>query len=311
MPSMKSAKSRANVDEQYLDSILVYVESGFDEKILKEYFFPEEGETFTFVSADEGTKGGGGCVKVRQMVHGKRQDNVLAFGLLDRDAFFHVDEDETDRDADRHKAMLEFLEPDPGLFQIAVTQRFGPFVRLLERWELENYLLIDADSIRRLYMNLGKAKVRSDELLHNCQEIVDLLIPDAAAKVLSHLKRQRKFARALDRALTSPDEIRSAYYEHVGAAPEGPAELMWWEGRVLAFAEGHPEPTMARWAAVTRILDGKCILMRLRFKLTHENVNVDNLKYQLATHIHESGRKRVILGEIVSILEELRSAKAA
>ncbi|MDM8543235.1 hypothetical protein QUF90_19340 [Desulfococcaceae bacterium HSG9] len=109
--------------------VIVFVESEDDYQIFAERWFFDIGEKLTFESADRDTpeRGGGGCGVVCNLVDKAIDDGICAFGIIDRDSLMNNDLWEIWWEENDER----FLEYRP----------FGDRIRVLLRWELENYLL--------------------------------------------------------------------------------------------------------------------------------------------------------------------------
>lgn len=113
---------------------VVFLESNDDFEIIAKRWFFDFGQDVHFESADQyetGT-GGGGCQAVIQLVAGMRSSGIAAFGIVDRDVLL----------GDGHWTLWWSI--DDAAFQSA--RPYGDWIRVLLRWELENYLL-DPDAM--------------------------------------------------------------------------------------------------------------------------------------------------------------------
>lgn len=157
---------------KYLNKVRVYVESSEDRDVLEKWF-PDDLGKITFLSADHGKSGGGGCHAVCHEVSSSTQADIHAVGIVDRDKLF----------SDKNWSLL--WEIDDQVFRAA--QPYGAAIHVLFRWELENYLL-EPKAVHRVITDIYHGRQAPGMQLVE-QELVDhcvALVPVMAASVLLH-----------------------------------------------------------------------------------------------------------------------------
>lgn len=157
---------------KYLNKVRVYVESSEDRDVLEKWF-PDDLGKISFLSADRGNSGGGGCQAVCGEVAISVQAEVQAVGIVDRDKLF----------TDKNWNLL--WEVDDGVFRMA--QPYGAEIHVLLRWELENYLL-EPRAVQRVLNDAkhGKSPPNQTQIEQELIEHYDCLVPIMAASALLH-----------------------------------------------------------------------------------------------------------------------------
>ena len=84
MGSFKTMEDTGLVRSKHSGRAIVYLESNDDYQIFFERWFYDEGEYLEFKSSDTGF--GGGCSKVIKDVESDRENDIPAFGIVDRDS---------------------------------------------------------------------------------------------------------------------------------------------------------------------------------------------------------------------------------
>jgi hypothetical protein len=240
---------------KYLDKVRVYVESSEDRDVLEKWFPDNLGE-ITFLSADHGSHGGGGCQAVCREVTNNTESGVSAFGVVDRDKLF----------TDKNWELL--WETDDQKFRLA--QPYGAEIHVLLRWELENYLL-EPKAIHRVLTDAKHgqpAPIEAEieqELLGHC----DTLVPIMAASALLH-----------DQGIDSPGDGYKAdcdkpkIEQHLSQAylPSKLNAMSDWHKQFLSnqsYVTNFDKPTAStsdRLSACLRIADGKRLIERIKAK---------------------------------------------
>ncbi|MDS4029098.1 MAG: DUF4435 domain-containing protein [Candidatus Contendobacter sp.] len=180
-----------SIFKRYSGQIIVYLESSDDNNIYSNLWFEDHLMEFLFRPASQGTAIYGGCQAVRESVNHDRTNGIKAFGIVDRDIVM----------AENHWHLV--WEIDNSCFSQAMP--FGPYIKVLNRWELENYL-IDSQAIEEYLANHTGRKPRSaqdviKELLEHC----DVLILHTAGNVACHNARINGFS---DGFTDNKDKIR-------------------------------------------------------------------------------------------------------
>ncbi len=109
------------------------MESREDMEIFHERWFKDWSEWIEFQSVDAQGGGGGGSSRVLHRVQEDRGSNINAFGIVDRDVLLN------DHVMGGRSNWNAFLQTDHGIFDEAA--HLGKFIKILRRWEVENYLL--------------------------------------------------------------------------------------------------------------------------------------------------------------------------
>lgn len=279
MPSFKDIPDTGVLDARYANKVLVFVESKEDFEVLQNRWFFEEKEWLEFRSSDEGA--GGGCTLVVSNVQKYRKNQVTVFGLVDRDALM------------RCSNWVSFWEADDLRFKS--LQPFGPYVTVLCRWELENYVL-DPDELEYILSDSSKEAPRmrreKNEVVRELLEFCQILVPVMAANVLLHENSTGALAMGFGLNFNSRGqldaEVRRQITHHLQCHCTNTDFLNEYNAhvsRVDAFAGAHPEGSEAKWRSINRIIDGKRILMRVQ----HKYALNDKLKYDLASRIKRFG----------------------
>ncbi|HRW64282.1 MAG TPA: hypothetical protein P5032_00790 [Candidatus Competibacter sp.] len=168
-----------SIFKRYSGQIIIYLESSDDNNIYSNIWFGDRLVEFLFRPANKGAATYGGCQAVRESVNHDRTNGIKAFGIVDRDIVM----------AEDHWYLV--WETDNSRFAQAMP--FGPYIKVLNRWELENYL-IDSEAIEEYLANQIGRKVRNTqdvikELLDHC----DVLILHTAGNAACHNARINGF----------------------------------------------------------------------------------------------------------------------
>lgn len=273
MPEFKKLIDNEIIDGRYARKVIVFVESADDVEVYQDRWFSDEMEWLEFKSVDEGA--GGGCNEVIGKVAKHRANQLLAFGIVDRDALLS-----------RNIYDL-FWETDDGAYNSA--QPFGERISILCRWEMENYLL-DADELEYILADKSNPHRPIREKLQMIQELLsycDTLIPVVAANVLFHENQCGALDLCFRNEIESRPEMEIAVRQAIEQKLGSPILERFMENieRVIAFAENHPEGCEERWERLIRIIDGKRILNRIQLK----NRLKDDIKRDLARRIKRAG----------------------
>lgn len=282
MGSFKQVTDTGNLRKTYFKRAIVYLESQEDYLIVGNRWFHNEGELLEFKSADEGA--GGGANQVIDKVTNERSEGVVAFGLVDRDALLakHNWDSWWQRDDD----------------QFAETRPFGEHVRVLKRWEIENYLL-EPSVIEEEQANLaGRAVNHESPATQLIQEALGPAKLLSAASITLHARGQ-KLGDDLNRVDTMK-QLQEKIAEKINS--QG-TELQANLDRIEQFGEGHPVDSRIYWERISRMLDGKRILKRLGWAHGELN-NPRDYRLSLATKIRLAGK---IDPEFTLHIEEFKS----
>lgn len=247
MPSLKDLQQTDAIDSAYLDKAIVYLESEEDVQIIKERWFFDEGRYVEFKSVDAGS--GGGCMQVVRQVAFDRGKGIVAFGIVDRDALLQC------------RYWDQWWEKDDAAFQ--ANQPWGEYVKVLKRWEIENYLLTPME-VETVMADKALRAMRSrstviEELLDHAEDVKVL----SAAAVYCH-ENGYSFPDGFagDKRKQALQSVVAAHLSKLFTDYD-PWQLNEYIDRIEAFAEGVADRGAERWERLNRLIDGKRMLRRL------------------------------------------------
>lgn len=246
MPSLKDLEQTDAIDGAYLDKAIVYLESEEDVQIIKERWFFDEGRYVEFKSVDAGS--GGGCTQVVRQVESDRRKGIVAFGIVDRDALLQC----CFWDAWWESDDVAFVERQP----------LGEHIKVLKRWEIENYLLTPDEMEIVLadkdFRSMRSAQAVVEELLGHAEDVKML----SAAAVYCH-ENGYAFPDGFVGDKRS-DALRGAVETYLSnvLGDYDPSRLNDFIDRIEGFAEGITAPVFERWERLNRLIDGKRMLRR-------------------------------------------------
>ena len=246
MDFKQSTKIEPN--ERYLGTTKVYLESSEDEFIIGKWFSKLKScISFESVEPKPG-QGGGGCqIVIEKVTSANAESKLDAYGIVDRDMLVGKKDDLWEEINDK-----AFREARP----------FGSKIHVLNRWELENYLL-HPKAIHHVLENkkLGKSDCTPNDVTNTLLNAEDDLVAISVLDVLSVYA---------DPPCSSPSEgfgldkageaLSKEVATQTGAKME---ELDDARRRISRFSEGLPHGA-ERWDRLSRMLDGKRILKRLK-----------------------------------------------
>lgn len=234
--------------EQYLagdQGKIVFMESTDDVFIIKKWF-SRLLDKIQFESVS-GKKENGGCKQVISKVN--EEDHY--YGIVDRDALLnHINNHES-----------TWWETDDHLFY--AEKPFGEKVFVLNRWEMENYLLNPAAIAQRIENHtMGALQLSASDLAEKIIAEIDNLIAVTVLASLGRGDRKDQYAMqdsgaALWKKVTTDVGSRSA-------------EISDHKQKVNDFAE-HKTDSLERWERLSRMLDGKRVMYRIDGMLHNEN----------------------------------------
>jgi hypothetical protein len=271
---------------RYSGQIIVYLESSDDNSIYSNLWFADRLEEFQFRPANKGAATYGGCQAVRESVNYDRTSGIKAFGIVDRDIVMTED----------HWHLV--WETDNSRFAQAMP--FGPYVKVLNRWELENYL-IDSQAIEEYLANHIGTKARNTqdvikELLEHC----DVLILHTAGNAVCHKERIKKFPDGFTEnkdKIRLDQDIKQRFQQHNSYQQDYQDYL-----NNIAKAQAFDTPSAPdeeRLEKLLRIVHGKALLNRIKrqHNISHE------IRFHLAAAIK---RNRNVPSEISTYLESFK-----
>jgi hypothetical protein len=282
------------IGSKYEGGIKVFLESTEDVRIFSDHWFSHYQDKIRFESAeDDGNKGGGGCNAVLRKVKEAENQQLIAYGIVDRDKLLG--------DADNQAI---FWETDDDKFHGASP--YGHKIHVLRRWEMENYLLkpeaFKAELQCRVFKRSASApEITARTLLKHEDDLIKLT---ALSTVLGNkgIPDNKDIGRAhSDEKLHI--EINNYLLPHKITLES--SEFSKDIRQISAFANNERNPEM-RWDKLSRILDGKralkkyCSLFNKEYKLNGFQF-ADEVKGCLANRI---ASKRELLDEELCIIIE-------
>ena len=295
MSGFKEIKNREFLRLRQRGGVSVFLESEEDYQIIAERWFFDEGETLNFETADRFSpeNGGGGCNAVLKLVEGASEESLCAFGLVDRDSLM------------RDECWDQWKENDDEKFH--KDRPFGDQIRVLLRWEIENYLLDPTALEVELADIHGRAVRDTKKCAEECLGYIDELRAISATNVA--LNRENKTGlkpgfgsnpRMAGTELTEALELQlenASVSKHKVAFQKGVSEIK-------AFDLPDADP-LVRWERVTRMLDGKCALKYLGSAV---NANLEARRYGLARRLKENG---MVPRDVSGFIDEFKAAAPA
>jgi hypothetical protein len=264
-------KGPIGITESYSGGVKVYVESTGDEYILKKKWFPDLLGKLSIEAVSADTGANGGCQTVVKKVAAARDSGVEAFGIVDRDSLL----------SDPVFRNSLFWETDDAAFSAA--RPFGPYVHVLMRWEIENYLLKPMAVIELLRDKaLRTISLATEDLLENEEDLVLRTTLDVINVGRGQTCPADKFAEA-----ETGDALKEKVL-HILAVSD--AELEAAKQQISVFFDGEVDKD-ARWDKLCRIVNGKRAMHQLGQFFCRKHAALKALKLEesekgaLATHV--------------------------
>jgi len=269
--------------KRYSGQIIVYLESSDDNNIYSNLWFGDRLVEFLFRPANKGAATYGGCQAVRESVNHDRTNGIKAFGIVDRDIVM----------AESHWGLV--WETDNSRF--AQTMPFGSYIKVLNRWELENYL-IDPQAVEEYLANhIGRKARNTQDVIKELLEHCDVLILHTAGNAASHSARINGFT---DGFTDSKDRIRVDQEIQQRFKQRDACQQDYLENIAKAKAFDTPSaPDEQRLEKLLRIVCGKALLSRIKrqHNISHE------IRFHLAAAIK---RNNNVPSEISSYLDTFK-----
>ncbi|HLA34082.1 MAG TPA: hypothetical protein VJ001_04350 [Rhodocyclaceae bacterium] len=264
MGSFKQKISTERIEQGYFERVHVILESAEDQQIIGDRWFFDVGDDMVFDHADDGL--GGGANKVSSKVTALRDDKIISYGIVDRDAI-------------RSSHPELWWEMDNATF---MARQPLDNVRVLCRWEIENYLL-DPEIIEETLADMEARNVRRGSLaLPAVYGHLDAAIKLSAADIVASYHGER-FGADLDQC--DAEHLDDGIAKKI---PDLVAELPEIEAKVKAFGAPHSVPSSAHWDGICRLLDGKRLLRRLR--LMQKSLGGNDRRLELANKLRNRNR---------------------
>lgn len=272
---------------------VVFLESEEDFQIVAKRWFFDEGQDIWFQPADtyQQGPGGGGCKAVIDLVAQARGDGITAFGLVDRDVLLSD-----------HDWPLWWQEQDQVL---QAARPYGDHVRVLLRWELENYLL-DPDAMATVTNDAGMTSTHTPlSATISCLNCADELKDRSAATVAAITAKLTP--PAVGFGCSNPHLQGTALTTalHQSLAKQGmtnaESAIANERQRIDQF-DAPTAPSTHRWDRLVRMLDGKAALKYISHRTS---IRFDEKRAELARRMRESG---AVPAEIRRHIDEFKSA---
>ncbi|MBF0131944.1 MAG: DUF4435 domain-containing protein [Magnetococcales bacterium] len=281
--------------KKYSNRVLLYLESREDVEIFRERWFKDATEWVEFVPVDNPDGGGGGSSEVLKRVQADRENQVAAFGIVDRDVLLN------------HNAMdgslnwNAFLEPDHDIFEAA--RYLGPNIKILRRWEIENYLL-HPEAISKLLENMeAKEQVHcSGQTASQCLlgfSEVAILMTAANLVLMDH--RKTLLQPLFGQQYPTSDDLKPMILQQLESKDIAASDEIEIKSRAIrAFLKDKMVAPKDQWNQLNHLIDGKLFLERFCVWLGLK----DPRRLELAGRIADQG---LIDLEISSFMETIKA----
>lgn len=312
MPGYKDYQTASQLKQEFDDRVYIYLESRDDRQIIGMRWFKDDPELKTgelkFIGADEVIgAGGGGCQAVIRIVKDARNRDMNAYGIVDRDALqapglWDLWWEENDD-------VLQSKEP------------YGKYIRVLLRWEIENYLL-DVEELEKVIADTeygGKKgkKIQSERELeiavNDFLKFADELKEKSAATLIWHQDNLNHNTSKSERFPTGigcnpvfsgkrlSKEIQTTL-THKGIS--NPADAIKSEVAKIEFFDRPNLPGLQRWERLTRLVDGKATLQYLGCQL---KIPFNQKRGELARRMKDSEKVPKEIKKYISEFKKMSS----
>ena len=256
----------SNITSDYLGGIKVFLESEDDLEIIGNKWFFHLQDKISFENTEpQMGQGGGGCKQVIARVKKEIDRGKVAFGIVDRDVLLSKPNNE--EEAEKYENL--FWESDDQIF--LNTKIFGEYIHILRRWEMENYLL-KPEALQKLMVNkklsqnVMSVDIIANELINKEDDFIAVSIVstygihvDKQADVgFEKQKNGQKLKEAVKKHMKINQDDYSTHYT-----------------KIKSFAEQEQHDNSIRWDKLSRLLDGKRVLVRLGSKNMFEGIFKD------------------------------------
>lgn len=263
---------------------VIYVESEEDRHVFGDCWFRDRLAQVEFRPASS-IATSSGCNGVILAVRNELQAGNAAWGIVDRDVAMSQDFWQIVNETD--DAVYENHKP------------FGEKIKMLIRWEIENYL-VDGEALE-FYRSGNESRaarpldIVHNELLEHCQT----LVPHAAFNALSHQYRGRGLGDGYANRFTSRGQVESDIaITHLPKLPTAAAVDYPQKVTEVEAFDNPSATTLDRINGLLRRLHGKAVLERFRY-VHRINFNLDGF---LAKRIEEKNR---VPGELTRFVDQV------
>jgi hypothetical protein len=299
MASFKKVETTL-VDAKYEGGIKVFLESAEDVRIFSEHWFSHKQDKLRFISAEGDQFGGGGCKVVINKVEEANNQNIPAYGIVDRDVLLN------DGKLDISKLDI-FWETDDAKFHAA--QPYGEKIHVLRRWELENYLLQPeafAHEVSRRISRSPAPDISAEIFLAESEDIIQVTALTTYSVSNGQKSPNPAFGTNIPLGSDLFQEIDKFLKKQFPppACPDISADA----AKIKAFDKKDTNPR-ERWERLSRILDGKKSLMRLcRYISTSLNLSsVSHWEEMRGCLANIIASKQSIDPELLGLIEDISS----
>ncbi len=272
--------------EQYLagdKGVVVYLESTDDVFIFKKWF----GNLLSKIQFEpvSGEKANGGCRVVIQRLQEVDDVTVDYYGVVDRDALLNEI---------RTQESLWWEIDDEVFFG---ASPFGGRIFVLNRWELENYLLHPAALANRL-SNRTMGKISYTNASQLAQDILQREDDLIAVTVLATLGRGDRSPRHLQGL-----QGEQLWLQVQKDTQADDAKIEQHKQSIIRFAETQTDPLL-RWDRLSRMFDGKRAMIRIDGMFTEHKFCIEEERADLADDIANLGLIDPYLNEWIHYLAQ-------
>lgn len=285
MAAFKNKSATEFAEKAYLSRVVVYLESEEDRLIIGDRWFYDE--NIEFRSAGDDAQGAGGCTQVIKKVNNDKEKGITSVGLVDRDVLLK----------DCHWEC--WWEHDKSKFE--ACQPYGDDVKILSRWEIENYLLLEPDIIASVKADrFGHVQQRPAPIPLSSDE-VELFTMLTAADACCHVKGEKKVSDSMAGFSGTSQDLRTSLKKQGVDSAELGQKLR----KVVRFSEDEEEGSKEHWKQQSRILNGKAILNR-RGLLGKKLDKPDDYRLALARKIADDNKIDPEIREYIAAFRKMK-----
>ncbi len=282
MAAFKDTTETEFTEKSYLSRLFVYLESEEDRKIIEDRWFYDE--AFEFRSSGEDTGGAGGCSMVVKKVKDDEENGIKSVGLVDRDILLK------DLNWDL------WWETDDEKFK--PEQPYGEKIRVLTRWEIENYLLLVPEIVESVKADCFGENVSHPAPVPLSEDEISLLRTLTSADVVCHKSGKSKVSDSMAGFSGSNEDLRKSLKKKSIDLDELDRMVEY----AIKFAGEETFGTREYWIKQSRMLNGKVILKRLHL-LGGSLSDKNDFRLSLASRIADRNK---IDSEIIGYIQEFR-----
>ncbi len=246
------------VGRHYSRRVLLYLESKEDLEVLQQRWFNEGWqEWIEFRPVDDVEGGKGGSTQVYLRVYEDRYNKIPAYGIVDRDVLFNsrIMGGKADWDA--------FFNSDHVLFD--ASNYLGVYIKVLRRWEMENYLL-HPRAMKKLLADseIKNAPCSPDESTQCILDFSDNAILLTAANLVLINAGKEPLSPLFEQNKLKPDELKREILTQFRRKRliVNETEIEKKISAIRAFLRDETEEPEARWNQLNHLIDGKLFLKR-------------------------------------------------